>query len=486
MQQAIQTQDALSLSRDRFRNAFLTSSDSVAMVRIKDGEYCDINEMFSLFTGYSRAEILGASFGEIPLFQDMAEQENLFDDLNREGSIFNRVIKLHSKGNRVRTALLSTMVMPLDDELYVLLILRNIDDLQKAREALEVSEARFRELFNNMSSGVVVLQPLDEGNDFVLVDINRAAEHIEQVRREDLVGKSVVVAFPFVVKYGLMDVYKRVFKTGNPEHYPVSIYKGNELRVWKENYVYKLPSGEIIDVYDDVTERKQAEEQLFEYQEQLQLLTSELSLVEEKERRAIATDLHDHIGQTLSVIKMKCHSLKKQLETSPLKEEMEEVWNLVQLTIKDTRSLTFELSPPVLFELGLEPAIEWLAEHFHHQHGLDVSVSSDGQPRPVGEDFSILLFRSLRELLVNVVKHARADKVSISINVTDDRLNIMVEDDGRGFDTSLLEMRKSKEHAFGLFNIGERMRHVGGYFDVESSPGQGARMCLAVPLSPGF
>lgn len=486
MQQALATQDALSLSRDRFRNSFLTSSDSVALIRIEDRKYCDVNEMFSLFSGYPRVEILGASFNQIPLFVDPAEQENLFGDLRRDGSIFNRVVKVHGRRRQARAALLSAMIMPLDGVSHLLLILKSIDDLQKTREALDVSEARFRELFNNMSSGVVVLQPVAQGKDFVIIDINRAAERIEQVRREELVGKRVAATFPSVEKWGLMDVYRRVLKTGIPVHYPVSIYRGNDLQVWKENYVYRLPSGEIIDVYDDVTERKLAEEQLFEYQEQLQSLTSELSLVEEKERRAIAMDLHDHIGQTLSVIKMKCHELRRQLAASPLQADMDEIWELVQLAIKDTRSLTFELSPPVLFELGLLPAVEWLAEHFHQQHGLDVSVVCDKQPITVNEDISILLFRAIRELLVNVTKHARAGKVVIFIVVSDDRLNIRVEDNGRGFETAILEYKMSSDHAFGLFNIGERMRHVGGYLDVHSSPGSGTVMSLAVPMGHGI
>ncbi|MDX1775965.1 MAG: sensor histidine kinase, partial [Desulfobulbales bacterium] len=216
--------------------------------------------------------------------------------------------------------------------------------------------------------------------------------------------------------------------------------------------------------------------------EKLQSLASELSLVEERERRAIATDLHDQIGQTLSVIRMKCSELRESLEAADVVTQIGEVEKLVKQTIEDTRSLTFELSPPVLYELGLVAALEWLAEQFQSKHNLKCTVKSDNGPKPLSQDIEVVLFRSVRELLVNIVKHARAQKVNITIRSNMKNLRIRVTDDGKGFCPETKAMRAYKDQQFGLFNITERIRHLGGRLEVDSQKGKGTMVSLVAPL----
>ncbi len=129
---------------------------------------------------------------------------------------------------------------------------RNNDETQDA-------EAKFAVLFNNVSSGVAIYEARNDGEDFVFVDFNRAAEEIEQISKNDLIGKSVLGVFPGVKDFGLFDVFQRVWRTGTPEHHPVSTYRDNRIAGWRENYVYKLPSGRIVAVYDDVTKNKRSE-----------------------------------------------------------------------------------------------------------------------------------------------------------------------------------------------------------------------------------
>jgi PAS domain S-box-containing protein len=126
-------------------------------------------------------------------------------------------------------------------------------------DQLKEYQAKYQALFDNVSSGVAIYEARNDGEEFVFVDFNPAAEKIEQIKKEKLIGKSVVEVFPGVREFGLFDVFQRVYKTGTPEHHPVSVYKDERIAGWRENCVYKLPSGHIVAIYDDVSAQKRTE-----------------------------------------------------------------------------------------------------------------------------------------------------------------------------------------------------------------------------------
>jgi PAS domain S-box-containing protein len=126
-------------------------------------------------------------------------------------------------------------------------------------EELKEYQAKFKVLFENVCSGVAIYEARNDGEDFVFVDFNPAAEQIEHIKKEELIGKSVVEVFPGVKQFGLFEVFQRVYKTGTPEHHPISVYKDERIAGWRENYIYRLPSGQVVAVYDDVSARKRTE-----------------------------------------------------------------------------------------------------------------------------------------------------------------------------------------------------------------------------------
>jgi PAS domain S-box-containing protein len=157
-----------------------------------------------------------------------------------------------------------------DDE--VLGIVRDITDRKRVEEALRASELRFRELFNSMSSGVAVYRAVDNGADFEFVDFNHGAEVIEKIDRQQVIGRRVTEVFPGVHEFGIIEVFRRVWQSGNPEHYPMAQYRDERIASWRENYVYRLPTGEVVAIYDDVTSRRQAEEAVQDSEARLRTL----------------------------------------------------------------------------------------------------------------------------------------------------------------------------------------------------------------------
>jgi len=232
----------------------------------------------------------------------------------------------------------------------------------------------------------------------------------------------------------------------------------------------------------EINERQKAEEKLLIYQRQLRSLASELSLSEERLRRRIATDIHDHIGQNLAISKIKLESLAQSISSPELGKSLNDIVELIARIIESTRSLTFELSPPVLYELGFEAAMEWLVRQMREQHGLSTEFRGDGQSKPLDNNVRVLLFQAVRELLVNIAKHAQARNVTVSTQMAGDEVRVDVEDDGVGFDVSQAGSHDYKTGGFGLFSIRERLGHIGGHLNVESKRGVGTRVTLMAPI----
>jgi two-component system sensor histidine kinase UhpB len=243
-------------------------------------------------------------------------------------------------------------------------------------------------------------------------------------------------------------------------------------------------SGEpkfFISVIEDITERKLTEEKLQIYQEQLRSLASELALAEERERRRIAAELHDQISQTLALAKINLQSLGKSAglaDNSMLNDIVESITN----TIEQVQHLTFDLSSPTLYKFGLGKAIDELLHDQLHKTGVTYELTYDKSSKPLDEDIMVLLFQSVRELLINIIKHARAQKVTVAIQRDFDNITITVNDDGVGFKANPFKSSGRRKGGFGLFNIRERLNYINGSFEIESKSGKGSRLTLKAPL----
>jgi len=218
----------------------------------------------------------------------------------------------------------------------------------------------------------------------------------------------------------------------------------------------------------------------------LQALASELTLAEQRERKRLASELHDYLAQILALGRIKMSQLRQKIagQTSAVPQLAGEVDTLLEKAGEYTRSLMAKLNPPVLDELGLPSALNWLAKQMP-LHGILVEVRLSQDRVPLPDDQAVLLFQSVRELLINVAKHAGTDRAIVSLTVDPDRqLIIEVQDEGRGFDPLAMEAKSENGH-FGLFSVKERMQAMGGRLDVDSRPGEGATITMRLPLTRG-
>jgi PAS domain S-box-containing protein len=275
-----------------------------------------------------------------------------------------------------------------------------------------------------------------------------------------------------------------VLKTGKPHHWECTGPDGGSIiDVYDFPFTDTDGSPLILEMDIDITERKKAEQKLLEYQKQLKRLAAQLALAEERERRRIAGELHDHVSQSLALAKIKLDSLHSALRSQPLAGVIEDLSGSIEKAIQDTRTLTFDLSYPILYELGFEAAVvEWLNEQVRDKNGIAVEFADDNQPKPLDDDVRVLLFRNVRELLINCIKHANADRVRVGIRRINDSIEVTVEDNGVGFDLTEVKSMAARRSEFGLLSIRESLEELGGRFEIESKPGAGCKATMTAPL----
>lgn len=302
---------------------------------------------------------------------------------------------------------------------------------------------------------------------------------------EDLVGKHLKELLIYTEQEGSIREQLVIKGEIQDYEYRFQTLKGEDRWVVHNSFVVldaTLNKQVVEAIVTDITETKLAEKKLYKYQGKLRRMASKLVLAEESERRHLATTLHDSISSTLAMSKIKMGMLLNKIESEELSGELKDIRTLIEMAIHSSRSLTFELSPPVLYDLGLEPALEWLLEEIQKGHEVSCDLVSDGVPKPLAEDIRILLFQAIREVIINVIKHASAKHITVTVTEEEDEIYLTVEDDGCGFDYESTVPQATDHGGYGIFSLRERLHQLGGTFDIESSPGSGTIVIVTAPL----
>ena len=339
----------------------------------------------------------------------------------------------------------------------------------------------YRALYENIPLMVFTL----DGSGRVLAMNAYAAEQLGYERAE-LLGQPVLDVFHPEDRPRVEEQLSAAFEhPGEVARWRFRKNRKDGTMLWVQEAVRVIEEGGrtiALVVCEDVTDHVDATDRLVRYQNELRTLTSKLALAEERERRRIADGLHDQIGQVLAMAKLRLGTLHAQRDPEGKQRTVREVRGLLDKALKETRSLTFELSCPVLYRLGLEEALRDLGERLGRQAGVQVHFDADADARPLGEDTQITLYRVVQELLFNVLKHARAQTAHLSISTSDSEIRISVKDDGVGFDVTELERGPHPTGGLGLFGIRERLDHLGGRLEIVTAPGSGTRIAVSAPL----
>ncbi|UCF95844.1 MAG: PAS domain S-box protein, partial [Spirochaetaceae bacterium] len=361
-----------------------------------------------------------------------------------------------------------------------------VEDLREWSFKLRESEGRYRLMAESVQD---VIFSLDQTGHLLFV--NKRAEAVSGYSLRELESRHCL-EFLSEASRGLVHKLLKNVTSQDMQHgleLEVELLsRTGDRRILEVKVVQAINSSKHPQFYGvarDITVRKEAEQKLLEYQQQLRSLASQLSLTEARERKRIAADLHDRIGQALALTRIKLGSLKLGDSSGKKKATIEETIRLIEVTIKEVRTLIFELSSPLLYEVGLKAALEQLAEQFQDQHGVLISFEDDGRPKPLTIDGSIVLFQAVRELMLNAIKHAAAHRIRVSMSRHNNSIQIMVQDDGSGFSIAGSAFKPGRQGGYGLFSIRERLGFLGGSLTIDSAPGRGTRASLALALNHG-
>jgi PAS domain S-box-containing protein len=468
---------ALRESEARFRSLVETTSDWTWEIDVH-GKYTYSSPKVKELLGYEPREIIGRTPFDLMPAEEAKRIQTIFNTITAEKNAFFGLENqnLHRDGHIVW---LETSGVPLLDAQKNLCGYRGIDrdvtDRINSEQALRESEERFRQLSEAAFEGIVIHE------DGVVLRANDQFFKMFGYEPHELLEKQ---GHALTVAPESLDSVKERMASGSTEPYEFVGLRKDGTRMFLESRVktmdYKGRKARVA-AMRDVTARRQHEEELVAHRKKLRSLASELSLAEERERRRIAAEVHDHIGQNLAFAKIQLTALRAACPKE-LRESIDQITKLVDKSIQDVRALVSEIGLPVLYELGFVPAVEWLTQRIGKRHGIALGFKDDAKSKPLSDELQVLLFQSVRELLVNVAKHAQAKEALVSVSADSGKIIVEVVDQGIGFDTARSGSCYDDTAGFGLFSVQERLEPFGGTIAVSSRRGRGTRATVSAPL----
>ena len=486
--------------QNEFLAGIIERSSQAFGVGYPDGRLGLVNNAFEQLTGYSGDELRRVDWARTLTPPEWAEIERQkLEELTRTGRPAHYEKEyIRKDGSRVPIELLVHLVKDADGKpLYYYSFLTDITERKRAEEALQLSEEKFAKAFAG-NPAAVALTRLEDG---LFLDVNDAWAAMNGYSREEALGHSARKMHIWPTADAAARFVQTLREKGVVRGWEQQFHKkSGEVFVAELSAQLLTVRGEkvILTIMVDITARRQAEEALSELNQslerrvaertaevqqqadQLRALAVELSQAEQRERKRLAAILHDHIQQLLVAAQLQL-SLIERADPGTVRPAAHGISSIIAEAIAASRSLTVELSPPILHQSGLTAALTWLAARNEEKYLFKVHVRANSDAEPADPDVRAMLFEAVRELLLNAVKHSGVREAQLIMRRSRENwTQIIVEDKGKGFDPSTISAHRGA--GFGLFSIQQRLVYMGGRMEVDSAPGRGARFVLTIPI----
>ena len=462
--------------RDRL---FETSLDMIGTAGL-NGYFVQLNPSWEKTLGWTNDEFKSKHFIEFVHPDDRTQTDKAAEDLTKG-------IPLSQFENRTITKngdykWLSWNIWPLPEEGLIYCIARDITDNKETQIKIKESEEKFSKIFQN-SPVAIILTRLDDGK---VIEANNAIFEITGFKPQEFIGSKTTQINVWKNPKDRENYIKILLEKGRVYGYETEfLLKSGETRICRVyGELIKIKNEDyIMGIIKDINEEKLQEIEIREYQESLKELTSELTLIEERQKKEIAENIHDHLSQSLVISKMKLNELEQEDELKKYIDEIKFLKLHITEALDNSRKISNELSPPVLYQLGIVDTMYWLVHKVKNQYQLEVDFTTNVDSIELTNTELVFIYRSIQELITNAVKHANASLLKIDFKSSTSVFDIEISDNGKGFDSSNLKHRFIKSSGFGLFAVKERIQNLNGTFSIKSSPRKGTKIFISIPLN---
>lgn len=489
--------EALKASEFNYRTIFNAVNDAIAVVDSKTGTFLDVNQRWCDMSGFTREEARHLNIAALCLNEASFTSAEAFGAMMRtlqDGpQLFEWLAQdKHGRPHWVEVNLKPTLIGAQD---RLLAVIRDITGRKQADADLRESEERYRSLINDvLDSSAVGIFILDAN--FKIVWVNRALEHFFGLKRDEIIGKDKrrliqeriknIFEEPETFARKVLATYEDNAHIENFECHvlPEGGRQKRWLEHWSQPIITGLYAGGRIEHYSDVTARKEAEARLQDSERKLRFLASQLLDAQENERRRISRELHDELGQALTLLKMHLVAIEEQIPAKPdrLKKDCEYLLGYIDQIIENVRRLSWDLSPTILEDLGLSSSLRHLLHEICKNHEIMCSKKIDGIGPLFSPALQTTIYRIFQESLTNICKHARATRVMVDIKRRGNRITFVLTDNGVGFEVEEALSRNVAERGLGLTAIQERVHLAGGTLHLWSQKGKGTRITFSLPI----
>jgi len=471
------TRSALRESEERYRD-LVENSHELICTHDLDGTILSVNRAATVLFGYEVDELV-----QHKNIRDLLAPEvrDYFDDymtrICEEGATSGTMLIETRAGERKVLEYYNSLRTEGVDKPIVRGIARDTTEARRAQKALRESEERYRELFENSKDAIYVHDMSGR-----YTSVNRAAERLSGYTREELVGRHFSsLVTPEYARHVREQLCKKLESSGETTYEVELITKqGRRLPVEVSSRLIVekgLPIG-VQGCVRDISERKRAQEASRTY-------SRRLIEAQEAEKRRISLELHDQVGQILTAVKMNLHALRNNCSSQEFVTSIEENLRIIDEAVDQVRDLSVDLRPLLLDDFGLVVALRWYMDRQAKNSGIAVEFVS----LSLNEDnrFSAALetacFRIVQEAVTNIIRHAKASRISVTLERTGDDLSLSIHDDGNGFDVRAARNNANGVATLGLRGMEERAQAVGGVLTIESTPNRGTHICAGFPLT---